>query len=214
MTIYIIEQVFFNLKEKCSSKKGVQSHNNSVRHILLNSLKNSYFCDIIKIALKCSQFDDKGRYFIMSVSPDYFEKYHDIISKYMKRVGDGDKKASQVVTAVNRLLYGWYNNGDVFDNQTPYEWSEEWSNDISSYANWLDLHTDLSPILASIDECTTEDDYEELLKTLADTTLNEEYLTPYTTQSKEGDIYKCKGGFKQVIHRHDEEDEEDEEEDW
>ena len=147
----------------------------------------------------------------MSVSPDYFEKFEDIIKKHMKRTGDGNTKASQIVTAVNKLLYGWYNNGDVFDNQEPYEWSEHCCNDISSYANWLDLHTDLSPILASIDECTTEDDYEELLKTLADTTLNEEYLTPYVTQAKEGDIYECKGSFKYVIHRY---DEEGEEEDW
>lgn len=148
----------------------------------------------------------------MSVSPDYFDKFHDVISKYMKRTGEGNTKASQIVTAVNKLLYGWFNNGDVFDNQEPYEWSEHCCNDISSYANWLDKYADLFDILADVYECTTEDDYEELLKTLADTTLNEEYLAPYATQPKEGDIYKCKGSFEYVIHYDDEE--EDEEEDW
>ena len=147
----------------------------------------------------------------MSVSPDYFEKFDDIIKKHMKRTGDGNTKASQIVTAVNKLLYVWYNNGDVFDNQTPYEWSEYCINDVSSYANWLGQHTDLFNILENVYECTTQDDYEELLKTLADTALNEEYLTPYVTQAKEGDIYECKGSFKYVIHRY---DEEDEEEDW
>ena len=148
----------------------------------------------------------------MSVSPDYFNKFHDVINKYMKRTGEGNTKASQIVTAVNNLLYGWFNNGDVFDNQEPYEWSEHCCNDISSYANWLDKYTDLFNILADVYECTTEDDYEELLKTLADTALNEEYLIPYASQSKEGDIYKCNGSFKYVIHHDDEE--EDEEEDW
>ena len=150
----------------------------------------------------------------MSVSPDYFDKFHDVISKYMKRTGEGDTKASQIVTAVNKLLYGWFNNGDVFDNEEPYEWSEHCCNDISSYANWLDEFTDLSNILDGVFECSTEDDYEELLKALADTALTDEYLIPYATQSKEGTIYKCKGSYKYVIHYDDEEEEEYEDEEY
>ena len=42
----------------------------------------------------------------MSVSPDYFDKFHDVISKYMKRTGEGDTKASQIVTAVNKCCTG------------------------------------------------------------------------------------------------------------
>ena len=126
----------------------------------------------------------------MSVSPDYFDKFHDVISKYMKTMGDGDTKASQIVTAVNCLVYGWFNNGDVFDTQYKEEWSEHCCNDISSYANWLYQFTDLSDILNKVYSCGSKDDYKDLLKELADTALNEKYLAPYVTQSKEGSIYE------------------------
>ena len=41
--------------------------------------------------------------------------------------------ASQLVTAVNKLVYKWYNDGDVYDNIHSLD---NWANDLSSYANW------------------------------------------------------------------------------
>ncbi len=148
----------------------------------------------------------------MSVSTDYFSKFNDVIDKYLPKHGEGNTKASQIVVAVNKLLYRWYNSGDVFDTSSKNEWSSHCCNDISDFANWLYEYTDLSNILDNVYWCDTEDDYEELLKKLADTALNEEYLIPYATQSKEGNIYECKGDFEYVIHWEDEEEEE--EEDW
>ena len=149
----------------------------------------------------------------MSVTSEYFIKFDAVSDKYMPERGEGDTKASQIVTAVNNLLYGWFNNGDVFDTKDRNEWAEEHcSNDISSYANWLAEFADLYKILSGIYKCDTEDDYRELLKTLADTTLNEEYLAPYATQSKEGTIYKCDGEFEYIIHYDDEEEEYEDEE--
>ena len=146
----------------------------------------------------------------MSISPDYFDKFSDIINKYMEPEGEGSTKASQIVTAVNILLYKWLNDGDVFDNQEFYEWSKDCCNDLSHEANWLDKYTDLSYILSDIDECATEDDYSELLKKLADAALNEEYLIPYAKQNAVDSIYTCKGYYQLVSHY----EEEDEEEDW
>ena len=78
----------------------------------------------------------------------------------MPSYGEGDSKASQIVTAVNKLLYGWYNNGDVLDNQCRQEWSEHGVNDLSNYANWLYEYTDLSNILDNVYSCDTEDEEE------------------------------------------------------
>jgi hypothetical protein len=144
----------------------------------------------------------------MSVSPDYFSKFDNVLKKYLESRGEGNTKASQIVTAVNKILYKWYNDGDVFDNEYAYEWAEHCCNDLSSYANWLYRNTDLCDILDDIYACNSEDDYEELLKRLADTALVDEYLAPLSKEATVGTIYDCKGGFKYVIHYDDEEDEE------
>lgn len=67
-----------------------------------------------------------------SVSWSYFRRFDEIIDKYLPASGEGENMASQIVTAVNKLIYKWYNDGDVYDN-TGY--LEGWANDISDYAN-------------------------------------------------------------------------------
>ena len=47
------------------------------------------------------------------VSWGYFNKFDDILNKYMPFTGEGKTMASQLVTAVNKLVYKWYNDGDV-----------------------------------------------------------------------------------------------------
>ena len=69
-----------------------------------------------------------------SVDWDYFDKFEPIINKYMPDRGEGETMASQIVTAVNKLVYKWYNDGDVYDNTYILE---GWANDLSDYANWL-----------------------------------------------------------------------------
>ena len=145
----------------------------------------------------------------MSISSDYYERFDTVIKKYLKMRGEGNSKASQIVTAINKLLYGWYNNGDVFDNEYADEWAEHCCNDLSSYANWLHKNTDLAEILNGVYACDGEDEYEELLKKLADTALVDEYLAPFKNEEKVGTIYECKGDFKYVVNHYD--DEEDEE---
>ena len=50
------------------------------------------------------------------VDESAFDKFEPIIDKYMPDIGEGDSLASQMVTAVNKLIYKWYNDGDVYDN--------------------------------------------------------------------------------------------------
>lgn len=140
----------------------------------------------------------------MSVQWDYYDKFEAVTEKYLPDMGEGETKATQIVTAVTKLVYKWYNDGDVFDNT---HHLEGWANDLSDYANWLDKCTDLkaSGILAKIKDCYNDSDYENLLKELADTMLNEKYLAEQNKFEKVGTIYNCNGKFKFVEFNEDEE---------
>jgi hypothetical protein len=154
---------------------------------------------------------------IMAVNWNYYDKFEGLIDKYMPMRGEGETKATQIVTAVNKLVYKWYNDGDVFDTT---HYLKGWANDLSDYANWLYEHTDADIILSNIVNCFSESDYEDLLKELADKLLDEEYLAKENEVGKIGTIYKCDGVFRYLEYDEleeeydwdeDEEDEEDEE---
>ena len=151
----------------------------------------------------------------MAVDWGYYDKFEELIDKYLPMRGEGETKATQIVTAVNKLIYKWYNDGDVFD--TTYH-LRGWANDLSDYANWLYEHTDADTILAKIIICYNESDYEDLLQELTDKLFDEAYLENENKIAKIGTIYKCDGMFKWVEEEEedeewdeDEEDEEDEE---
>ena len=86
----------------------------------------------------------------MAVDWGYYDKFDGLNDKYLPISGEGETKATQIVTAVSKLVYKWYNDGDVFDNTFHLE---GWANDLSSYANWLYEHTDADNILANISNC-------------------------------------------------------------
>lgn len=124
----------------------------------------------------------------------YYDKFDAIEDKYLPRRGEGDTMAEQIVTAITKLVYKWYNDGDVFDNTYH---MEGWCNDLSTYANWLFKYADgCKPILNEIVDCRSHADYENLLKDLTDLTYNEEYLNKYNTIEKEDSIYTCEGVFE------------------
>lgn len=141
-----------------------------------------------------------------SVSWDYYDKFEDLINKYMSDQGEGETLASQIVTAVNKLIYKWYNDGDVFDNVN--SGLQGWANDLSSYANWLYKYApgDAPYILKRIYDITDEGDYEVLLRELADNLLDENLLDSLE-KSKQGSIYDCDGPFE--FKEYDEDEEED-----
>ena len=62
---------------------------------------------------------------------DKFEYYNDIL---LPSKGDGITMASQAVTACCKLVYKYYNDGDVYCNEY---YLDGWVNDISGSANWL-----------------------------------------------------------------------------
>ena len=156
-----------------------------------------------------------------SISWDYFDKFEDATQEYMPYSGEGETLASQLVTAINKLIYKWYNDGDVYDNRYTLE---GWANDLSSYANWMSKYIDgAEDILSMIKTAEDSSDYEFILKLLADTFLGDkEYLDMLSEQPKDGSIYECSGKYK-FIDRDNEDDfdywdetddEEDEDDDY
>jgi len=126
------------------------------------------------------------------VNWNYFDKFDDVIFKYMPPRGEGETVASQIVTAINKLIYKWYNDGDVYDNTSN---TLGWCNDLSSYANWLERYADGCEEHLPRVYYATGEIYEDILKSLADMCLNEDYLSDYLLP-KVGTIYKCDGDYK------------------
>lgn len=145
----------------------------------------------------------------MSVNWGYYDKFEAIEKKYLPPRGEGENMAEQIVTAVSKLVYKWYNDGDVYDNTHALH---GWCNDLSSYANWLVKYTDRADMLFRISFITTGSEYEDLLKKLTDATHDEAYLAVMAQKPKEGSIYDCEEPFKFVDDWDD--DWEYDEEDW
>ena len=133
----------------------------------------------------------------------YFDKFDDVCDKYLPVSGEGETIATQIVTAVCKLVYKWYNDGDVFDNT---HFLKGWANDLSSYANWLRKYTESARyILDNIDSIKTNEEYEQMLADLADTLLKDEYLESMLKEEKIGSVYNCDGPYEFVQDSYDEE---------
>ena len=143
----------------------------------------------------------------MAVDWGYYEKFDRVMKEYLPDMGEGETMATQMVTAVNKLVFKWYNDGDVFDNvNSP---MTGWCNDLSSYANWLNKYiTAAGGILDGILDCFNGDEYEDLLKELADTLLDHEKVEALSANPAKGSIYDCSGPFKFDEHWDDEDEEE------
>lgn len=133
------------------------------------------------------------------ITVDYFiNTYSDVIDYYMPNNGEGDTMASQIATAVNKLIYGWYYDDSVFETDLNFDiaWPDE-VDDLSDRANWLYSYVPESRrILMRVFACSSVDDYEELLMNLADTLLDEDLLEKYDAIPKQATIYTCKGKFE------------------
>lgn len=141
------------------------------------------------------------RYIKASVNWNYFNKFDTISEQYLPDTGEGDTMASQIVTAVSKLVYKYYNDGDVYDNSCSQEF---YPNDLSSYANWLYKYVpDTRTILNQALDCYSKKDYENILKQLADVCMDFEFLSKFETPAQ-GSIYHCQGPFAIVDYNEEE----------
>lgn len=129
----------------------------------------------------------------MSVDWSYFDRFEAATDKYLPQRGEGETRATQTVTAVCKLIYKWYNDGDVYDNTANLT---GWCNDLSSYANWLAKHAEAKWILDQIFEAANDGEYENILKLLADRLFDMDYLATQDKLEKVDSIYECDGPYK------------------
>ncbi len=140
----------------------------------------------------------------MAVDWGYYDKFDTLNEKYLPQRGEGKTKATQIVTAINKLVYRYYNDGDVFDNTYALGSGE----DLCDYANWLYRYTtvEVKNILDKIESCCDNGDYENLLQRLADKLFDATYLEEQNKLEKIDTIYDCDGKFKFIEQTDDEED--------
>lgn len=137
----------------------------------------------------------------MSKDWNEFNRFEDVDEKYLPARGEGDTVATQITTAVSKLVYKWFNDGDTYDNT---HWLEGWCNDLSSYANWLYMNVEETrPILSKIEKVASYGDYEDLLYELCETVQTMEFLKEKEVD-KVGTVYDCKGPFRFVDKEDDE----------
>lgn len=140
-----------------------------------------------------------------SVDWDHYDQYEPFMDQYLPAQGQGDTRATQLVTAITKLIYKWYNDGDVYDNNYG---MDGWCNDLSSYANWIyNTYPMTQRILNKIKDTFTDSDYENILMELAAVCFDNDLLAKENEKPADGSIYTESGpfSFNDAI----EEDEED-----
>lgn len=145
----------------------------------------------------------------MSVDWSEFNKFEEVNNEYLPDYGEGNTMATQIATAVNKIIYKYFNDGDVFDNTY---YLEGWANDISSYANWLYNNIDgCDTILEKIYNIKSEGEYEDMLYELAEHCLSKDFIEKYAESKKVSSVYDADGPFKFELPEEDSEDEWEEE---
>jgi len=119
-----------------------------------------------------------------------FDKISDVISKWLPIEGEGDNMATQASTAISKIVYRWYNDGDVYDNNY---YLEGWWNDLSCYANWLYNYLNITE-LKEIENIKSNEEYEELLFRVA-SKFTERYMEKLAMMEKTGSVYTEEGLF-------------------
>ena len=114
-------------------------------------------------------------------------------SEYLPPHGDGDTKGTQAATALSKLVYKWFNDGDVYDNNYGLE---GWANDISGSANWLyEYVPGADEILDKIKSIGSDKNkYVDILYDLA--VLVDPMIPDLNNEPKVGDAYSEEGPFE------------------
>lgn len=137
--------------------------------------------------------------------------FKDVTDEFMPSYGEGDNKLTQFLVAANKLIYRWYNDGDVFDSCN----GLGWANDISGSANWLYKYSNDNKIKALLDKIYniySEKEYErniiKPLEAYLDRLASTDYFKELAAQPKVGNVYNEEGNFSWV------DPYDDEDEDW
>lgn len=116
-----------------------------------------------------------------------YDQFEDILNRYLPEDGQGETRAEQTVTAINKLVYAFYNNDAVIADALP-----EYDPDLKSYATWLRKHTSSRAVLllVKLEDAEDLDSYAEYLYELTDYLLDEPKLRTLSKYNTVGDIYE------------------------
>lgn len=147
-----------------------------------------------------------------------YPAFESLTDQYMPVSGAGDTMLSGLLVASNKLIYRWYNDGDVFDNSE--NGLEGFANDISGSANWVYRYgtSKMKAILDTVHKCYSDDEYEYLIerfkKALEDFANQKDLVEQYLSEPLKGDPYDENGPFSYSPYQEEEdEDYYDEDED-
>ena len=122
-----------------------------------------------------------------------FNRWDRADDMYLPRRGQGDTMATQIVTATTKLVYKWFNDGDVYDNT---RYMDGWCNDLSPYANWLWTKLPWTrETLEQVYSCFNDEQYEDILAELAEIVFDDSVLELLDKRPADGSIYKQDGPF-------------------
>lgn len=133
-----------------------------------------------------------------------FDKFNKILDIYMPHSGEGNTVASQIATAVAKIAYRWFNDGDTVSS----DWmvtGETIAGGLSQFANWLYINVRESRQMFNdwLEKFNhnpiSNAEYEEFLYDLCTNLLNPDLLDGYSTEDKIDTIYNnrwANGKFK------------------
>ncbi len=123
---------------------------------------------------------------------DEFSKDFPNSDEYLPPTGDGDSMGTQASTALCKLVYKWFNDGDVYDNT---HGMEGWANDISGCANWLWTNIpETREVLDRIESIGDDEDaYTDILYDLC--AIVDPMIPSLLDREKKGDAYNGRGPF-------------------
>lgn len=124
---------------------------------------------------------------------DEFSKDFPNSDEYLPSRGDGDSMGTQASTALCKLVYKWFNDGDVYDNT---HGMDGWANDISGCANWLWTNIpETREVLERIEDIGDDEDaYVDILYDLC--AIVDPMIPSLLDREKKGDAYNGRGPFK------------------
>lgn len=136
----------------------------------------------------------------MALNSSDIDKYYEVLTQYLPDTGEGNTMATQLVTAVDRIVYRWFNDGDTI-----------WTDECQSFADWLceniggidvvidDMNQYMFAGFPYIKDWTFRGIYENCLKKILDIATDRDLLNDLDSRSKEGSIFDSQGSVLDVM---------------
>lgn len=130
----------------------------------------------------------------MALNRSDIDKYYEVLTQYLPDTGEGDTMATQLATAVDRIVYRWFNDGETI-----------WTDECQPFADWLwqnidgidavidDMNQYMFVGFPYIKDWTFRGIYENCLKKILDIATDRDLLNDLDSRPKEGSVFDSQG---------------------